>query len=41
LLKTSQDKEDAKYWALKKEANNLEIRYVVLQQNKESLQQQL
>jgi hypothetical protein len=32
LLKAKfQDKEDAKYWALKKEENNLEIRYIALQ----------
>jgi hypothetical protein len=32
---------DAKYWALKKEANDMEIRFVVLQWNKESLQWQV
>jgi hypothetical protein len=37
LLKTNQDREDAKYWALKKEANDLEIRFTTLQRNKESL----
>jgi hypothetical protein len=31
LLKANQEMEDVKYWALKKEANDLEIRFVALQ----------
>jgi hypothetical protein len=31
LLKENKDREDAKYWALKKEANDLEIRCTTLQ----------
>jgi hypothetical protein len=31
LLKENQDKEDVKYWALKKEADNLEIKFTSLQ----------
>jgi 5-formyltetrahydrofolate cyclo-ligase len=38
LLKVNQNKEDAKYWALKKEVNDMEIRFAALQQNKEKLQ---
>jgi hypothetical protein len=30
LLKENQDIEDVKYWALKKEANDLEIRFTTL-----------
>jgi hypothetical protein len=38
LLKANQDIEDAKYWALRKEVDDLEIKFVALQQDKESLQ---
>jgi hypothetical protein len=38
LLKANHDIEDVKYWALRKEVDNPEIRFVALQQDKESLQ---
>jgi hypothetical protein len=38
LLKKNHDKEDAKYWALKKEVNDLDIRPGALQRNKKSFQ---
>jgi len=38
LLKENKDKEDANYWALKKEVDDLDTRFIALQQNKESLQ---
>ncbi len=38
MLKLNQEIEDAKYWALKKQANDMEIRFVALQQNKDGLQ---
>jgi hypothetical protein len=31
LLKENQEREDVKYWALKKEANDLDIKFVALQ----------
>lgn len=31
LLKENQDREDAKYWALMRKANDLEIRFTSLQ----------
>jgi hypothetical protein len=30
LLKTNQEREEAKYWALKKEANDLKIKSIAL-----------
>ncbi len=41
LLKLSQGREDVKYWALKKQANDMEIKFVALQQDKDGLQGQV
>ncbi len=41
LLKLNQDREDAKYWALKKHADDLEIQSTTLQWDKVKLQGQL
>jgi hypothetical protein len=38
LLKANKDIEDVKYWALRNKVDNSEIRFVALQQDKESLQ---
>ncbi len=38
LLKLNQERKDARYWALKKQVDDLEIKFVALQQNKDGLQ---
>jgi hypothetical protein len=38
LLKENKDREDANYWALKKEVGDLDTRFIALQQDKESFQ---
>jgi hypothetical protein len=40
LLKVNKDGKDAKYWALKKEVDDMKIKFVALQRNKESFQRQ-
>jgi hypothetical protein len=41
LLNKNQERKEEKYWVLKKEANNLKIRSIALQQNKVILQRQV
>ncbi len=41
LLKLNQEREDARYWAVKKHADDLEITILALQQDKDGLQRQV
>lgn len=41
LLKLNQEREDARYWVLKKQANDLEINFTILQWDKDGLQGQV
>ncbi len=41
LLKLNKEEEDAKYWALKKQVDDLEIKYAALQQDNDGLQGQV